>query len=83
MPSVQGKFEVLLWDTTLANCGTHSYIKTATLAAAVSASELMQKELEKVPMGRLADPEEVAEGIVFLASPMSSFITGTALVVDG
>ena len=68
---------------TLANNSTYSYIKTATLAAAVSASELMQKEVEKVPMGRLADPEEVAEAMVFLASPMSSFITGSALVVDG
>ena len=46
-------------------------------------SEAMRKELEKVPMGRLADPAEIGEAIVFLASPMSSFIQGTSLVIDG
>jgi len=35
------------------------------------------------PMGRVAQPREVAEAAVFLASPASSFITGTALLVDG
>jgi NAD(P)-dependent dehydrogenase (short-subunit alcohol dehydrogenase family) len=34
-------------------------------------------------MGRIGKAEEVADAIVFLASPMASFITGTALVVDG
>lgn len=37
----------------------------------------------KVPMGRFADPGEVASVVVFLASDASSFITGTELVVDG
>lgn len=35
------------------------------------------------PMGRVAEPREVAEAVVFLASPESSFITGTALLADG
>jgi NAD(P)-dependent dehydrogenase (short-subunit alcohol dehydrogenase family) len=35
------------------------------------------------PIGRIGQPEEVAESIVFLASPASSFITGTVLLVDG
>jgi NAD(P)-dependent dehydrogenase (short-subunit alcohol dehydrogenase family) len=37
----------------------------------------------KIPMGRWAQPEEVAESILFLASPRSSFMTGHALVLDG
>jgi len=38
---------------------------------------------EKHPMGRIAQPEEVALAILFLASDNASFITGTALTVDG
>lgn len=35
------------------------------------------------PMGRLGSAEEVAKGVVFLASDDASFITGTELVIDG
>lgn len=36
-----------------------------------------------IPMGRLAEPEEIAAVICFLLSPDSSFITGTVVVADG
>jgi NAD(P)-dependent dehydrogenase (short-subunit alcohol dehydrogenase family) len=35
------------------------------------------------PMGRLGHPEEIADAVVWLASPRSSFVTGQALAVDG
>jgi NAD(P)-dependent dehydrogenase (short-subunit alcohol dehydrogenase family) len=38
---------------------------------------------DKIPMGRFASVEEIAEAILFLASDRSSFMTGHALVVDG
>lgn len=38
---------------------------------------------EKIPLGRWATPEEIAEAILFLASDRSAFMTGHALVLDG
>lgn len=35
------------------------------------------------PMGRMAEPEEIAEAILYLASDAARFVTGTELVVDG
>ena len=39
--------------------------------------------LARNPTGRMGTPEEVANAVVFLASPRASFITGTNLIVDG
>ena len=44
---------------------------------------LFAQALALNPTGRMAKPEEVARGAVFLASPAASFITGTNLLVDG
>jgi 3-oxoacyl-[acyl-carrier protein] reductase len=45
--------------------------------------ELFAQALALNPTGRMATPEEVGRGIVFLASPASSFTSGTNLVIDG
>lgn len=42
-----------------------------------------QQFVSRVPLGRLAQPAEIAGPIVFLASEASSFMTGSALMVDG
>ncbi|KAK3679178.1 hypothetical protein LTR78_000739 [Recurvomyces mirabilis] len=58
------------------------YVGTPLLKAA-TAGGVMDAEIEKVPQKRLGEMEEIADGIVFLASPMSSFMTGQGLVIDG
>ncbi len=45
--------------------------------------ELYQTMVGRNPMGRMGTPAEVANAVVFLASPRASFITGTNLIVDG
>lgn len=46
--------------------------------------EKFKTELESLyPLGRLADPEDIAYGVLYLASDESKFITGSELVIDG
>jgi cyclopentanol dehydrogenase len=45
--------------------------------------ERRRERLEEVPLGRLATSEEVAEAVLFLVLPESSFLNGVALPVDG
>jgi 3-oxoacyl-[acyl-carrier protein] reductase len=45
--------------------------------------DLFKSALSLNPTGRMATPEEIGRGIVFLASPASSFTMGTNLVIDG
>lgn len=45
--------------------------------------EAMDKFIEMIPMGRLAAPEEMVGGAIFLASKASSYITGTVMNISG
>jgi 3-oxoacyl-[acyl-carrier protein] reductase len=44
---------------------------------------LYNRVLGSIPFGRLGRPEEVAQAVLFLASPLAGWITGQTLVVDG
>jgi 3-oxoacyl-[acyl-carrier protein] reductase len=51
--------------------------------AAVSAEAVEQQITRAVPVGRLGEPHEIADVIVFLASARASYVSGAALQVDG
>ena len=43
----------------------------------------LTERMKLVPMGRFGTPEEVAFGVLYLASDEASFVTGSELVIDG
>jgi len=46
-------------------------------------ADVLKAMIAQVPMGRLAQPEEIARAVVFLASDESGFITGQTLSING
>ena len=46
-------------------------------------SARLAQPMERLPMGRVGIPEEIAYGVLYLASDESSFVTGSELVIDG
>ncbi len=48
-----------------------------------SPPERLRRVVERTPLGRWGEPEDVADAILFLASDRASFVTGQTLVVDG
>ncbi|MBX2945100.1 MAG: SDR family oxidoreductase [Cyclobacteriaceae bacterium] len=66
------------------NCIAPGFIATKMSATALNGDpERRQKVLSRTPMGRLGDPQDVANAAYFLASDDSTFITGTVVPVDG
>jgi NAD(P)-dependent dehydrogenase (short-subunit alcohol dehydrogenase family) len=49
----------------------------------ISEEEALRKANERLPLGRIAEPEEIANAVVFLASPRASYISGAILAMDG
>jgi NAD(P)-dependent dehydrogenase (short-subunit alcohol dehydrogenase family) len=54
------------------------------LTSALQSDEIRSKAiLDRTPLNRWGTPEDIAGGVVFLSSPMSQYITGTVLPIDG
>lgn len=64
------------------NAVAPTFTRTPLLEAALKNPEFA-KNLAKVPMGRVAEPEEIAGAVVFLASDAARMVTGQVLAVDG
>ncbi len=58
-------------------------IETPMTAEMLADEAYRQERMENTPLGRLGQPEDVAYGVLYLASDESSFVTGSELVVDG
>ena len=49
----------------------------------IDTQEAMAQAVGKIPLGRMAAPEEIAHAVVFLASSKASYITGICMSMDG
>ena len=52
-------------------------------ASGISPEEALARASSKLPLGRIARPEEIADTVVYLASPRASYVTGATLAMDG
>jgi NAD(P)-dependent dehydrogenase (short-subunit alcohol dehydrogenase family) len=65
------------------NAVAPTWVDTEFIGPLKANSALMDRIRQMTPLGRLAQPTEVANAILFLASPASAMVTGHVLAVDG
>ena len=58
-------------------------MRTELLMKYLDTDEKKNRRLVHIPMGRFGEAEEIAKAALFLASDESSFVTGSAFMVDG
>ena len=70
-------------DNIRVNCLCPGFVETPLVAGVIKTPEEYKALADKHPMRRLAQPEEIAYGALYLASDESAFVTGIALPIDG
>ena len=58
-------------------------IETDMIQDTLSDPDMLDLRMQRLPLGRVGKPEEIAYGVIYLASDESSFVTGSELVIDG
>ena len=58
-------------------------IDTPMLQESLAEPTRREDFLQRTPLGRIGTPEDIAYGVLYLASDESSFVTGSELVIDG
>ncbi len=67
----------------IATPGVADSQKTAPTAVGVDMKKVLEGFLAKIPMKRMGEPDDIGKVVLFLASEMSSYMTGSQIVVDG
>ncbi len=63
--------------------GVQEFQKKTDIPAGVDTSKMMETFLAKIPMHRMGEADDIGKAALFLASEMSSYMTGAQIVVDG
>ena len=59
------------------------FFRTPLNDAVLAKEEYLRPFLDKIPLGRIGEPEEIVGTVIYLASEASRFVTGSVIVVDG
>ena len=78
MASYYGKYNIRVNNLVIG--GIKGHIKGSTKK---QDKIFLKKFNQKVPLNRIGKPQEIASSVIFLASPASSYITGSNIVIDG
>jgi len=65
------------------NAVAPTYVRTPFIRALLDQPDIMKKIIDMTPLRRLAEPEDIAAAVLFLASSGSAMITGHCLPIDG